>query len=49
VLKKAINSSKNQNMPKPSNNERKPGAWKGKVTIEKDFDALPFDFVKYFK
>ena len=29
--------------------KRKPGAWEGKVTIEKDFDKLPEKFMKYFK
>jgi len=28
---------------------RKPGAWAGKVTIKKDFDTLPDDFMKHFK
>lgn len=29
--------------------KRKPGSWEGKVTIEKDFDVLPADFMRYFK
>ncbi len=29
--------------------ERQPGVWAGKVTIEKDFDVLPDDFMGYFK
>lgn len=33
----------------PKNESRKPGAWAGKVTIEKDFDKLPSDFMEYFK
>lgn len=28
---------------------RRPGSWAGKVTIEKDFDALPRDFMRHFK
>lgn len=28
---------------------RKPGIWAGKVTIEKDFDELPKEFLDYFK
>jgi prevent-host-death family protein len=28
---------------------RKPGAWKGKVKIEKDFDELPENFMSFFK
>lgn len=28
---------------------RKPGIWKGKVKIKKDFDVLPDKFMKYFK
>ncbi len=29
--------------------KRKPGLWKGKVKIEKDFDKLPEDFMRFFK
>lgn len=29
--------------------KRRPGMWEGKVTIEKDFDKLPADFMRYFK
>lgn len=29
--------------------KRKPGDWAGKVTIEKDFDILPKDFMRFFK
>lgn len=29
--------------------KRVPGALKGKITIEKDFDKLPSDFMEYFK
>ncbi len=29
--------------------KRIPGAWKGKVKIEKDFDELPKEFLEYFK
>lgn len=28
---------------------RVPGALKGKITVEKDFDKLPADFMEYFK
>lgn len=28
---------------------RKPGILKGKITIEKDFEQLPEDFMEYFK
>jgi len=28
---------------------RKPGVWEGKVTIKKDFDVLPDDFMGFFK
>ncbi len=34
---------------KPKKEKRKPGTWAGKVTIKKDFDKLPEDFMKYFK
>ena len=27
---------------------RKGGAWKGKATIEEDFDVLPDELMKYF-
>ena len=33
----------------PKKETRKPGAWEGKVTIKKDFDVLPNDFMKHFK
>lgn len=29
--------------------KRKGGAWEGKVTIAKDFDVLPEEFMRYFK
>jgi prevent-host-death family protein len=29
--------------------KRKPGVWAGKVKIEKDFDELPDEFMRYFK
>jgi len=29
--------------------KRKAGSWQGKVTIEKDFDSLPEDFMRNFK
>ncbi len=28
---------------------RKPGVWDGQVTIEKDFDEMPDDFIEHFK
>lgn len=28
---------------------RRPGNWAGKVTIQKDFDGLPHEFMRYFK
>lgn len=34
---------------RPKKEKRKPGIWKGKVKIEKDFDKLPADFMRYFK
>jgi prevent-host-death family protein len=34
---------------RPKKEVRKPGAWQGKVVIEKDFDELPNDFMRYFK
>ena len=30
---------------KPKKKIRKPGIWKGKVTIAEDFDTLPADFI----
>ncbi len=33
----------------PEKKVRKPGAWAGKVTIRKDFDILPDDFMEHFK
>lgn len=32
----------------PEVKARKPGAWKGKVKISKDFDQLPKDILKSF-
>lgn len=32
-----------------SKKKRKPGTWAGKVTIKKDFDVLPDDFMEHFK
>ena len=29
--------------------DRKLGLWKGKITIEKDFDTLPREFKDYFE
>lgn len=29
--------------------KRVPGAWQGKVTIAKDFETLPEDFMEHFK
>lgn len=34
---------------KTKKKRRKPGIWAGQVTIEKDFDELPNDFMKHFK
>jgi len=31
-----------------STEERRSGVFKGKITIEKDFDMLPEDFMKFF-
>lgn len=28
--------------------QRKPGIWKGKVSIKKDFDTLPEEFIRHF-
>ena len=33
----------------PKKRTRKPGIWSGKVTIKKDFDVLPPQFMKHFK
>ncbi len=33
----------------PPKKERRPGAWKNKVSIKKDFDILPPDFMRNFK
>ncbi|OGB97760.1 antitoxin [candidate division TM6 bacterium RIFCSPHIGHO2_12_FULL_36_22] len=34
---------------KPDKINRKPGSWKGKVRIKKDFDTLPEEFMRNFK
>ena len=34
---------------KASKKKRSPGVWAGKVTIAKDFDVLPDEFMEYFK
>lgn len=33
---------------KQNKKTRTPGAWEGKVKIEKDFDSLPDDFMGWF-
>lgn len=33
----------------PTKKVRKPGALKGQITIKKDFDVLPPDFMKHFQ
>ena len=47
--KNRLKSYRDQQYVDPYINGRKPGAWAGKVIIEKDFDALPLNFLKYFK